>query len=331
MIRLFRMMVPLVVIMGCQSSPPPLRSLEVPYPEWHWGEYLQRVSSTEVITVVRAGKSPGLVRFDFNQPDQLQVLDPEAFDAKDIFYHQGFVVYRRGSDVYQRAPTGTISKLFSKIHRISGFCIDNESKPIISIEGDPSTTTLIRGTLQTTIPGNLRDLMCLDSKVHVVIQTDTALDARVLSAEFALIQSKILEAPSRTSYARWMRTGGDWSILALHAQTGILKEFSFSKDHPPRVVDSSGYTGQDIDVFEDQGETLVAYLDAWNLRPVLARRRGDAWERLTVPADGATGFYPRILRKEGSTISLSFHSFRTRDESKNTSFEDLVRVVLIWP
>ncbi|HND85634.1 MAG TPA: hypothetical protein PLU50_07485, partial [Pseudobdellovibrionaceae bacterium] len=109
-------------LLSCEGGASKISNLEIVEESSSLGEYLQMESSTSLITVKR--ESPGgLVRVR-TQDKSIEILDPDALQAKDIFFSQGRIAYRLGNAI-RIWSEGKIAELPVVAAKLRGFQVSS--------------------------------------------------------------------------------------------------------------------------------------------------------------------------------------------------------------
>jgi len=314
-------------------------SFEIYREDLHIGEYLQVDSEGRLITVVRDKGSDvrGLVRIDMRRSQEIEPLDPQAIDAKDIHYRNSRIIYRRDKDL-NFFQAGRSHSLSEQVNRVFNFHwssaggradVETASGLYVSLCFDENADVIS----ETTSPGRIIRSVLADHVEWILYQNSQGigllknLDCNAQSTNTILLEESIesefgsLLIHEKKLYAYYLdkKTGQlRVTIVDLETETRLSTE----------VVDGiafENYVGMDQAAFWDPvlNAPAIIYLDAWRLRLRLARRHPDGWRSEEIALAGAVGFYTQVLEVNANHILFAFHSFRNQRPDRTSSFENL--------
>lgn len=313
------------------SSSSPLISYGLIHEEKSIGEFL-KTSPKEWVTADRSSSSGGLIRID-PQSHQIEVLDPTAFQAKDIFLSDSKILYRVDKEI--RFWNSRVQSLKTNALKIWNFiwCEDygllfyqNTSRQNLWLRIRSDGSILDEGTA----PGEGREILEKDKTLYWFYNQGSGFYLLTWpSSEAPKAQGALIEAQVQASYvdARFLNERL-WVAYQDHG-AGTFKMASRANTESPfliEVVDGTPnqtYVGMDPAIFKDQSTPGIVYMDGWKLKLRLARKIEGQWKTQEIPIQGAVGFYTNIISESSDEIQIAFHNFRSQIDTYEARFENL--------
>ncbi len=319
----------ILLLIQCGESPRNIVSkFQLVREDDHLGEYLQNLDSDTLITVRRNTDHPGLVRLNLAS-EQIDVLDPDAGEAREIKATQSHVAYRLASKVrVLNLAASQIIELPYPALKLTGFLLMEDQWHVSILTSEDQSLYLILNSdgqeiRRQRIQGEvLAQGLTPEGKEYLVTRLkDSLLFTLTGQTPEVVAESKI------GAYAAVYFKDSQALIAYFDEGEGTLKLASRqSSGWTIELVDGEPgktYRGHDIAFFKDGSGFGLLYLDGWALKLRMARRKNGAWQSEALDLQGALGFYTRVLREDPDRLKIAFHAFRTDHPDRRQSFEDL--------
>jgi len=332
-----------VLLAACQSRP--LFDGSLPHqsihPELHIGEYATALNAKEILTFSRGPKEPtGLIKVNI-ETKNLEVLDSNAKEGKDLHLQNSWLYYRINGSLFRRPlvadQKSIIQKISSEVEKLKAVSIvgdyeflllkkENAGDFLICRKGDSAEFTAHplsqQGVSMRASP---------DGQVILMIETNSGLYLAKASCEKGFIQSQIIEAHAQSNYAKFFQDQDRHWLAYLQEEKGTLQVVEFDAQNlkikenlKAAGKEFESYSGMDIAFFHDRQKPGILFLNGQTLKLHWTRWQNQSWQESEIPLQGAVGFYNTILKNEKNKLTVSTHAFRAINSQNNYSFEDLV-------
>lgn len=312
----------------------------------HIGEYLQKIDSNRVITVIRKSTNKsrlGIVELNLKDGSWKRLV-AKATEARDIKYDPEALVFREGQSL--------VIKEGSQIHRITAYpfekidqFINDSGEYYISgvlDSGESISLCWVSGEVVKAgfLPGRLLEVMegPGGERLGVFSSSQDLQLARFRSCREGFESPRIAVAGSQSKYIQ-----GDWNssrlfFAYLDEELGTLN-YALStqgvSDLETGLINGAAfqsYIGMDMVLFEkNKTYPSILYMDGVSLGIRVSQYRNGSWLHFDPGIPGAVGFYSQILSRNSSELDIIFHAFRSVSSKGEVSFEDLQRRIIRLP